>query len=302
MRKKILVSSVDGYAAPVPSQGYSIFNETMVDMTWPEVDKAAKNGAIILLPTGVIEEHGPHLCLGVDTYLVYIFCKLVRQKLKMKGVETLIAPPFYWGITAYRPAYPGSFSCRPETVKAVLYDELACFKEWGFLNVFAFTWHQEPTHGRTIMEAVKEARSGTGIRAYYVIRPRSAHAKRFGLTGKEEHVIIVPGEPQIDPPSEYVDVHAGRRETGEMLAYFPELANAELAKTLKSNDKTPQEWAEWARSGLPEMRTFLGQGYVGAPADFDAGTSMKGMEEATTRTADTIESFLKGTYVPPEIK
>jgi len=56
-------------AVPVTSGGYSIFPETMVDMTWPEVEKAAKEGAIVLMTTAVIEEHGPHMTCGIDTYL-----------------------------------------------------------------------------------------------------------------------------------------------------------------------------------------------------------------------------------------
>jgi creatinine amidohydrolase len=50
---------------------YSIFHETMVGMPWPDVEKSIKNGAIVLLPTGVIEEHGPHMSLGVDIYELY---------------------------------------------------------------------------------------------------------------------------------------------------------------------------------------------------------------------------------------
>ncbi|KUO70269.1 MAG: hypothetical protein APF77_04340 [Clostridia bacterium BRH_c25] len=46
--------------------GYSIFDETMVDMAWPQIEEAVKEGAIALFPTGVIEAHGPHMGLGVD--------------------------------------------------------------------------------------------------------------------------------------------------------------------------------------------------------------------------------------------
>ena len=49
---------------PVSTKGYSIFDETMVDMAWPAIEDAAKKGAIILFPTGVIEEHGTTLRLG----------------------------------------------------------------------------------------------------------------------------------------------------------------------------------------------------------------------------------------------
>ncbi len=44
-------------AAPdITARGYSIFDGTMVDMTYPEVEKAAKEKAIVIFPTGVIEE------------------------------------------------------------------------------------------------------------------------------------------------------------------------------------------------------------------------------------------------------
>src|SRR5512144_2169051 len=52
----------------VERQGYSVFRETMVDMSWPEVKKAAEADAVVILPIAVIEEHGPHLSLGIDTY------------------------------------------------------------------------------------------------------------------------------------------------------------------------------------------------------------------------------------------
>ncbi len=62
------------------------------------MQKNAQDGAIKLLPIGVIEAHGPHMCLGVDTYLSYTLCRLIKHKLEEKGIKALIAPPFYRGI------------------------------------------------------------------------------------------------------------------------------------------------------------------------------------------------------------
>ncbi|MBW2609255.1 MAG: creatininase family protein [Deltaproteobacteria bacterium] len=284
------------------SQGYSIFHETMADMTWPDIKKAAENGAIILLPTGVIEEHGPHMCLGVDTYEAYMFARIVKEKLESKGVETLIVPPFYWGITAFCGAYPGSFTCRPETVKAVYYDILDCLNEWGFKHVFAFTLHQEPNHGRMIMEAMKEGQSSIGIKAYYLIWPGSKHASRFGLSGKEEYVFNVPSPPPEGPPPEFADVHAGKGETGIMMAYFPDLVDPEMAKTLEANKRSFKELAKWGKLSPESLRKFMGQGYIGDPANFDPASGKNWMEDKSDRTADAIDSFLKGTFEPPEVK
>lgn len=79
------------------AKGYSIFDGTMADMTYLEIEKAAREKAIVLFPVGVIEEHGPHMPLGVDTYGAYVQTKAVKEELEKKGIKTLIAPPFYWG-------------------------------------------------------------------------------------------------------------------------------------------------------------------------------------------------------------
>ncbi len=81
----------------VTAKGYSVFDGTMVDMTYVEIERAAEEKTVILLPTGVIEEHGPHLPLGVDVYGSYLIAKVTRAELNRKGIRSLIAPPFYWG-------------------------------------------------------------------------------------------------------------------------------------------------------------------------------------------------------------
>ena len=37
--------------------GYSIFQNTMVDMTYPQIEEEIKKGACALLPISVVEEH-----------------------------------------------------------------------------------------------------------------------------------------------------------------------------------------------------------------------------------------------------
>ncbi len=54
--------------------GYTIFEDTLADMTFLEVEESARNNAVVLFPIAVIEEHGPHMCLGTDVYLAYQCC------------------------------------------------------------------------------------------------------------------------------------------------------------------------------------------------------------------------------------
>jgi creatinine amidohydrolase len=88
----------------------SIFKDTMVDMTWPEVKKAAENGAIVLFPIAVVEEHGPHMDLSPDIYQTCLGCRFLKQELEKKGIHSVIAPPYYWGINAATGRFPGSFT------------------------------------------------------------------------------------------------------------------------------------------------------------------------------------------------
>jgi creatinine amidohydrolase len=282
---------------PITTHGYSIFDETMVDMAWPQVEKAAQEGAIILFPIGVIEEHGPHMGLGVDAYLAYVRCKLIRRELESRGLKTLIAPPFYWGINHNTGSFPGSFTVRKETMKAVLYDALACFRRWGFTYVFLVNNHGDGEHNLAILDAVKEARVDTGIRAYFLLSEFDAKV-RFKLTGREHHILIQPSPQTQEPPPKYFDIHAGGRETGVMLYYFPDQVNKELAKTLKPTNLILQDLMAWDQ-GWIDAKKITPLGYFGDPASFDPEVGRQRTETSITGMANLIEAFLKGKEVKP---
>jgi creatinine amidohydrolase len=275
---------------PESTHGYSIFDETIVDMAWPQVEKAAREGAIVLFPIGVIEEHGPHMGLGIDTYMAYLKCKLVRRELEAKEIKTVMAPPFYWGINSNTGSFPGSFSVRKETMKAVLYDIMACFRRWGFNYVFVINNHGDTEHNLTLLDAVKEARIEIGIRAYYVLSEFDAKV-RFRLTGREQHVLLIPTPVTGEPPPKYLDIHAGGWETGVIVHYFPDQVDVELAKKLKPTTLTLQDIMGWEWS---DARRLTPLGYVGDPASFDPEVSRQRTESSAKGMADLIENFLKG--------
>jgi creatinine amidohydrolase len=282
----------------ISTKGYSIFDETIVDLPWPEVEKLAKEDTIILFPTGVIEEHGPHMGLGVDTYGAYMQSKLMRRELQARGITTLIAPPFYWGVNTATGSFPGSFTSRPGTVKAVLCDALASLKRWGFLNVFFVNHHLDPDHVLAIIDAIKEARIDTGIRAYFLIN--EFNAKRWNLMGKEYVLIEKSPPPPTAPAPKYVDRHAAGNETSEMAYYFPDHVNLEMAKTIKPTEVTWQEFQVWLE-GWTVSRKMTPPGFVGYPATFDPEAGRRATEAGVKRMADVVEAFVKGTYKPGEV-
>jgi creatinine amidohydrolase len=269
------------------SGGSSIFHETMVDMTWPDVEKAAEEGAIILLPTAVIEEHGPHMSCGIDTYGAYLTCKLVRRELESRGIKTLIAPPFYWGINGTTHVFPGTFTVRKETMKALLHDILNSLKSWGFTDIFNINGHGDGQHCVTIFESIIDARSTLGINTYCVLSEEEV--VRYGLAGNEPFIVTHKSPPSDEAPQEYLDIHAGAGETGIVAAFFPDQVDTELAKTLEPTRLTYSDVVNW----LTDARRVTPLGYLGDPAAFDAEAAKEYFQANCKLIADSIESRLK---------
>ena len=231
-------------AAEEPKQntrtGYSIFRETLVDLTWPEVKQAAEKDAIVLLPVGVVEEHGPHMGVGTDTYIAYSMCRMVKQKLEARQIPAVIVPPVYWGIVD--PKFPGSFAVRPSTMKALLIDIFTDLKTWGFRRVYAINRHGDRTHRQVFNEAMAEAQQNLGLEFYnHQERKDWEQADKTKLPAAKMYSVENPFQP---------DYHAGAFETAVMLAYYPEEVDVDVAATLK-----PQN-------------TFDPLGYVGDPANY----------------------------------
>ncbi|MFB0555796.1 MAG: creatininase family protein [Phycisphaerae bacterium] len=269
------------------SGGCSIFHETMVDMSWPEVEEAAKQGAVVLLPTAVIEEHGPHMSCGIDTYGAYLSCKLVRRELESRGIKTLIAPPFYWGINGTTHVFPGTFTVRKETMKAVLHDILNSLKSWGFTDIFNMNFHGDGQHCITVLESIIDARNNLGINAYCVLSEEEV--VRYGLTGNEPFIVTHKSPPSNEAPQEYLDIHAGADETGIVAAFFPDQVDTELAKTLEPTRLTYRDVGNW----LTDARRVTPLGYLGDPAGFDAEAAKEYFQANCKMIADSIESQLK---------
>ncbi len=269
------------------ARDYSIFDETMVDMTWQEVEKAAAEGAIVLLNTAVIEEHGPHMVCGIDSYLGSLWCKLTRRKLEARGIPTLIAPPFYWGINRSSHVFPGTFTVRDETLEAVLHDTLASLKSWGLDRVFFINSHGDGTHNSVIIETLKKAGGSLDMRVNFLLS--EARAARTSLTGKEPHILFFAATSLEASPPRYMDVHAGWLETGIVAAYLPGLVDTKLARIL---EPTRLSWADAGR-WIKDMKAVTPLGYAGDPAAFDAEAARQYVEEVTTNMAEAIAAELQ---------
>ena len=56
----------------------------------------------------MIEQHGPHLPTGTDVYIPSARLRAVKTLLAAEGIESLIIPPFYWGVNVVSASFPAS--------------------------------------------------------------------------------------------------------------------------------------------------------------------------------------------------
>ncbi|ADL53497.1 creatininase family protein [Clostridium cellulovorans] len=273
----------------------SIFQGTMVDMTYVEVENLIKQEAVVLLPVAVIEEHGPHLPLGTDTYLTYAMFKHIQDELDKVNVKSVIAPPFYWGINVATSGFPGSFTVKVDTMKAVLKDTIECLYNWGFKNVYILNMHGDSLHSKTIVETVKEIYevSQKDKKVYNIIP--EFFQKIMGLDDSEPYLLIQKedhDEPPVNDENPYMDIHAGGFETSLMLLEFKELVNEEMAKGFESSKTTFELLRKWQQGGV-EGREITPLGYCGNPSNINLKEAKEFTDAFVKLTVELIVDSLK---------
>ncbi|MFJ8745354.1 creatininase family protein [Embleya sp. NPDC127516] len=275
--------------------GTGVFVDTMAELTWYEVERAARDGAVLLWAFGVIEQHGPHLPTGTDVYLPSARLRAVRRLLAHRGIEALIVPPYYWGINVVSGSFPASYGIRPELMREVMADLLAGMARDGFRHVFCFSGHGDALHNRTLYEGVRVARERCGIDASFVLEP--ALVDRLGLDPGDRCLTVHGTDPADSEPvggveqPQYADVHAGRAETSVMTHLHPDLVREDVRAGLVATDLGPAELAVWRR-GFDDARRTTPLGYCGDPAAADPDEGRRAHAASAELAADAIRTRL----------
>ncbi|MCL4417523.1 MAG: creatininase family protein [Actinobacteria bacterium] len=124
------------------------------DMTSKELEDAIKKNALILLPVGQIEEHGPHLPVGCDAYIGERIAKSVAEKLS-SDIPVLTMPVIWSG---YSPKvmskWKGTLRVRTRVVMDLVHDVLASLCEMGFKRIVVIDSHGQ--HRGILEVAIRE--------------------------------------------------------------------------------------------------------------------------------------------------
>jgi len=109
----------------------------LTTMTSPEAAAAVARLRTVVLPVGSIEQHGPHLPNGTDTFAAELVARAVADRL-----DAVYAPLVPYGVTPIHAGHPGTVSLRRNTFEALLTDVCSELIALGVRTVVLVNWHE----------------------------------------------------------------------------------------------------------------------------------------------------------------
>jgi creatinine amidohydrolase len=208
----------------------------------------------LIVPVGTCEQHGPHLPLGCDTFIVE---RLADDLSAEFGV--LRAPTIEYGVNvATERGFAGNASVRKKTLHRMLNDLLASWEATGVREFILLTAHEDDAHQEAL---------ATVITAEARVRVVDIFGVDFGdlLEGQRE------------------PMHGDEVDTSIMLYLLPHLVRPELAQDyMMSREELRRYRRGWLRvpKGSP--------GSIGRPTLASAEKGRALYERIRTRISDRI--------------
>jgi creatinine amidohydrolase len=110
------------------------------ELSTEEIAAADRDRTVVVIPVAAIEQHGPHLPLGVDAIINEGLLDDALGRLP-KGFPVLVLPPQSIGWSDEHGAFPGTLSLSAETLIAVWCEIGAGIARAGFRRLVFFNSH-----------------------------------------------------------------------------------------------------------------------------------------------------------------
>ncbi len=226
------------------------------ELTAAELRELAKRDAIVILPVASMEQHGPHLPVGVDTILCESVCKLAAEALQAEALQNemavVVAPTLWCGMAEHHMAYGGTFTFDLPTYRAVLMAFLKSIARHDFKRVFIVNGH------------------GGNISALAAFLPDFAVETGLKVRATTYYELAQPGMPGVLEDQERVR-HACEGETSLMMALAPDLVRHEqLPNAHGPKHSTPRPL------GVAQYRSFKSFTASGVVGDARRSSKAKG--------------------------
>jgi len=231
---------------------------------WADVDRGRLADllpeAVVLIPVGATEQHGPHLPTGTDALIASAVCAAAAAQAAPRSDRCLIVvPAISFGASDHHLPFGGTLSLSPETLLAVILDLARCVATQG---------------GRRLVLV-----NGHGGNVGVCHAAAAAASTRYGLAVAYLDYWRV-ARPESETP---IPGHAGEFETSLVLALRPELVGEPVAR--------PRPPAVASVPGVDIHAAAMWRdidGYTDRPELADAASGTCRFEHMVRQTADRI--------------
>ncbi len=264
------------------------------NLTYTELASLPREKTCVFLCVSPLEQHGPHLPMGVDVFIAQFFSERILSKLSGKNPDWnfLVLPTFCSGTDVLE--HTGSMSVKPATLRAFLYDHCKQLARDGFRTIIAVSGHGGPRH----LVVLEELSEKMGWRHKTRMISASSHLIVEVLKGdfadKIEAQMEKNGQKlsQEEKVSLKTDLHGGLFETSLLLAF-----NKEHVRPIYKNLKPA------VLSSMLKLRKNSGKkvgdglGYLGTPSLARAEIGEAAIAVISEMMLPLLERFLNGEKV-----
>jgi len=107
-------------------------------LTWEEMNEAIAMQKVVILPTGSTEQHGRHLPLEIDAFLVESVCLELGRRAPDR---VLVLPTISYGLNLHHIDFPGTIHIEPEVFIAFCLNITKSVAYHGFKKILIVNGH-----------------------------------------------------------------------------------------------------------------------------------------------------------------
>lgn len=131
------------------------------EMTNPEVIAFLEKHQTVIIPTGAVEQHGPHGPLLTDVLIPTEIARRVAPR-----IGAVVAPPINYALSYPHVGFPGMMHIRIPTFMALVEDLCVSFAASGFKRIIFLNGHYDNTYAIAYACANAQERMPKGIQAF----------------------------------------------------------------------------------------------------------------------------------------
>jgi creatinine amidohydrolase len=212
--------------------------------------------AVVFVPLGAIEQHGPHLPLLVDWRGAEELARRVAPHLRRAGWRPVLAPSIPYGVSTLAVGWAGTVSLSIPTLRRLIVEVVGGLASHGFRRFVLANYQADPDH----LTAIAAARRALARRRLRVLVAGFAPGATPPTPMVNRRVQALMRSP--NPGGEW---HSGELETAFMLSVEPKLVRRDVARRLAP------AWFDFRGALARGARNFRdlgpgGAGYFGWPA------------------------------------